>query len=114
MNTTPSQKHTPGPWTYFVGNADGRGLIRIEVDRSADGAGTHIASMQRGTQSEANAAFIVRACNAHDGLVAALETAKEYIRQDMYESGLRRDYADTNTLNVIDAALRAAKAQERG
>lgn len=50
-----------GELTYFVGNANGRGLIRIEVA----GAGEHIASMPRGKASEARAAQIVSRFNSH-------------------------------------------------
>jgi hypothetical protein len=50
-----------GDLTYFVGNANGRGLIRIEVA----GTGEHIASMPRGTASEARAAQIVSRFNSH-------------------------------------------------
>lgn len=64
--------YTALPWTYFVGNANGRGLIRIEGDISSEEAGHHIASMARGAVSEANAAFIVRACNSHNDLLEAL------------------------------------------
>lgn len=54
--------HTPGPWTYFVGNANGRGLIRIETAHDAKPvAGVHIASMARGGVSEANARLIAAA-----------------------------------------------------
>jgi len=62
------------PWTYFVGNANGRGLIRIEVEDT----GEHITSMPRGAADEANAAHIVRCVNAHPRLVAALERFARY------------------------------------
>ena len=60
MNT----KHTPTPWTVldglsypepFTGIAGGNGRDPVPLN-------------------EINAAFIVRACNAHDDLVAALQT----------------------------------------
>jgi hypothetical protein len=60
--------HTP-TLDYFVGNANGRGLIRIEIE----GTGEHIASMPRGRTSEEWAAKITHRYNAHDALVAALE-----------------------------------------
>lgn len=61
-------QHTPasGPLTYFVGNSDGRGLIRIETDLRAPVAGIHICSMPRGAQSEANAEEMVRRWNGYD------------------------------------------------
>jgi hypothetical protein len=67
--TAPAQaQHSPLPWTYFVGNANGRGLIRIEQE----GTGVHVASMPRGAVSEANADYIVRACNNAQRLADAL------------------------------------------
>jgi hypothetical protein len=53
-----STKHTPGPWDYFVGNANGRGLIRVETACQAPVAGVHITSLARGVQSEADARLI--------------------------------------------------------
>lgn len=53
--------HTPGPWDYFVGNSDGRGLIRVETSASAPAAGVHVASLTRGATSEANARLIAAA-----------------------------------------------------
>jgi hypothetical protein len=50
--------HTPGPYAVFVGNANGRGLIRIETDASAPIAGVHIASMPRGEQSGKDATLL--------------------------------------------------------
>lgn len=68
-------KHTEGPLTFFVGNSDGRGLIRIESSIDAPIAGAHIASMPRGEKSEANADELVRRWNAHEALVEALKDA---------------------------------------
>lgn len=66
MREMPKQKakHTPGPWTYFVGNANGRGLIRIEQY----GTGEHITSLARGAIGEANAGRIVACVNACEGM----------------------------------------------
>jgi hypothetical protein len=67
-----TQSHTPTPLAkeidIFVGNANGRGLIRIEEY----GTGEHIASMPRGVKSEAQANEIMRRYNAHVELVQAL------------------------------------------
>jgi len=62
-------KHTPGPWTVdpnrpteIVVASDG--AVVASTDFFGDGAVTAV---------EANAAFIVRACNAHPALIEALE-----------------------------------------
>lgn len=72
-------KHTPGPW--HVGQGNGEGCI------FADGDGVRMRLEEHGTalypiakcamgwnkeEDEANAAFIVKACNAHDTLMSAL------------------------------------------
>jgi hypothetical protein len=69
--------NTPVPWDYFVGDANGRGLIRIEAGNASEDAGHHIASMPRGAVSEANAALIVKAVNSHEALVRALQKIVE-------------------------------------
>ena len=63
-----TQKHTPGPWTYRFRSGgttiepenDDRVLAVVRVTRDVGDMG-------------ANARFIVRACNAHEELLAALE-----------------------------------------
>lgn len=69
---TQKTQHTP-TLCYFVGNANGKGLIRIEID----GTGEHVASMPRGEKSKEYAAFIVRACNGWDSIDALRERIKE-------------------------------------
>lgn len=70
--THPQTQMEPAPrLTYFVGNANGHGLIRIEID----GTGEHVASMPRGAKSEAYAEKIVRAVNSFDDLLEACRIA---------------------------------------
>lgn len=56
---------------YFVGNSNGRGLIRIE----GHGTGEHVASAPRGAESEKRVAEVCRRYNCHADLLAALERA---------------------------------------
>jgi len=61
-------KHTPTPW--HVGGRDGR------IFYAADGYAVSDATVFHGRhegEHTANAEFIVRACNAHDDLVKALQ-----------------------------------------
>ena len=71
MNAT----HTPTPWQV---TPDGRARVRlVHVETSLDnphGAGLPICSIP--TARQYDAAFIVRACNAHDELV---EVARAFI-----------------------------------
>jgi hypothetical protein len=70
MNT----QHTPTPWTAEPGASH----YEIHCERGAESVphATQVANVlmlgERREACRANAAFIVRACNAHDELVAAL------------------------------------------
>ena len=85
-------KHTPGPWTYFVGNANGRGLIRVEVCGTAsENCGHHIASFTRGHENEANARLIAAAPD----LLAACKLHAAWAKSEKdgpkYPEGVTRD-----------------------
>ena len=104
------QKHTPGPWTYFVGNANGRGLIRVEADHDSPAAGTHIASLTRDRVEDAK--LIISAVNERDRLRAdnaeLLEALEDIVRR-CNETPESTDWREIN--NVVNDALSiAAKA----
>lgn len=90
-------KHTPTPWFATSGSIDGRDDVYC--------------TGQEGTIAQnvrpQDAAFIVRACNAHDKLVEALEMVRD-ADEDCKKDGLPTipDIARSK----IDAALAAAKA----
>lgn len=75
-HSTPEVKHTPLPWNAHSNNNDDY----IDIDSS----GTRITSIPLvsvldNEESEANAAFIVKACNSHYTLLEALkEMVNEY------------------------------------
>lgn len=76
-------KHTKTPWRVGELNATG---IEIKHDDNTPGANSLVIARVTARQTwlseaEANAAFIVRACNGHDDLVKAL---KEIVRNDPY------------------------------
>ena len=104
MTTTTKAAHTPGPWDCFVGNADGRGLIRIEQY----GTGQHIASMQRGAVSEANARLIAAAPDLLEAMQACVRSYEEH--RDQQPTG--HLWPDPNHIfqarNAIAKALNAA------
>lgn len=63
-------KHTPTPWGYWTGS----GAYGQHGAITDNALGRHIAYMAGGAPlPELDGAFIVRACNAHDQLVAALQ-----------------------------------------
>lgn len=102
MNT----KHTPGPWaTPGLNGAD-----RV-ISATINGKRRTLAAVYGGDdcsiscdERNNNAAFIVRACNAHYGLLAALKLAQRIIA-----NGGRCSGAD---LDQIDNAIAKATGNE--
>ena len=77
-----TQQHTPTPWTYQPLQPFMKGCPIGTGDLAIPTASTLIAtawnttrglSGPQGAETEANARFIVQACNAHEELLAALE-----------------------------------------
>ena len=65
-------------------------------------------------EADANAEFIVRACNAHDALLLAAENAREsveYVLEQLAGSDYARPALDT--LTAVVAELRGAVEQAR-
>lgn len=100
-------KFTPGPWTT---DED----VEHEAVLGADGvyvADCCICHVKRTTTAcRANAAFIVRACNAHDALVEALRRAEQKL--GAYVGVCRGDKELTGTvLPMVSAALAKANGE---
>jgi signal transduction histidine kinase len=98
-------KHTPTPWILDeergkLMDADGEFVTHISLTRYVD--------ERRDPEAEANAAFIVRAVNAHEKLVAALRTAHYYLHDMREPPNAGAGFAET--LRAVDAAL--AKIRE--
>ena len=74
-----TQQHTPVPWVTkpFSGKYKNEGFCINATDEDA----TRIADVTNHyyVPSEANARFIVQACNAHEELLAVLELALRYL-----------------------------------
>ncbi len=90
-------KHTPGPWTVSVGKKSrimAREIILAECWDEVYGPETQ-------AESEANAAFIVRACNAHEDLLNACEVALSQLTED------REEYLDSDIQQIKDAIAKA-------
>ncbi len=104
-------KHTPTPWTLDTHKyTDDGNKCRTFVIHGKDYAIGRIqgpfAVIGKDAEKEANAAFIVRACNAHDELVRALETAETYFNEYAAETP-----ASAHTLHHVRAALAKAKGE---
>lgn len=94
-------KRTPGPWTYegtgnFIGGPD--------QQRVADVFRDNMPAEER----QANAAFIVRACNTHDGLVGALQVMLRLLE------GENLDEKFDGEAEVVRAALASAEGVANG
>lgn len=91
-------KHTPTPW-----HQEG---VQIH-----DAAGEVIIGASYGINRKADTPFIVRACNSHDALVEALETAR---LQCVLWQGEPNEFScsiHTAVINEIDTALALAKGE---
>lgn len=115
MNTHPTQSttpratgndaHTPTPWKIVNGTE----IISLDELNVADAYPTEDRLPGRET-GEADAAFIVSACNSHAALVEALEDAADYVNY-LADSG-NKD-AEKSALR-IEAAIALARGEKGG
>jgi hypothetical protein len=97
-------KHTPTP--YFVSERDGVDINFIHPNKREYMVARAFVGIKN--DAEANAAFIVRACNCHDELVEALEKLLDLDWQILAQCD--RD----NSVNPRLAKARSALAKARG
>lgn len=108
MNT----KHTPLPWVFAYG-----AIYRDLPNLQAENSGIRIAQMDRNephttpVERDANAAYIVKAVNAHDELVGALEHFEEYASQVLRDH--IRDLGETERNKAYHDAIRKDIEQAR-
>lgn len=95
-----SENHTPTPWRTPVGSP-----TYIDDRNGRSIAICHRLCEGERMPAEANAAFIIRACNSHDTLVKTLEKLREYL-----EGVDLTDYPASNEIEMVDAALSQARA----
>lgn len=93
--------HTPTPWAVRETIGGKRWIYSGE---------TRVAKAASGKRKAENEAFIVRACNSHDALVAALERIERELRRAK-TTGLH-PYQVREIHEWIPAALKAAKGAE--
>lgn len=99
MTNTP--KHTPTPWKFNEKN----GLCYEIVTLGGAGIASVMASMHH-PEAIANAELIVRAVNAHEELVNALDECYGELLADSHRDGAR-----LALLSTIENALRKAGVQ---
>ncbi len=116
--------HTPLPWEIIpridprvataiaIGSADRKTNICVLTDRYKGQDSSKCRSSV--PEADANAEFIVRACNSHDDLLAALEAAKvkleEVYEADSGEVSIMPDVL--STLRLVGAAIVQATVKE--
>lgn len=106
MNT---QAHSALPWRadYVM---DGHHKITGQPFVSGEVQTTHVQGIAFQIQHKADAAYIVRACNAHETLIAALRAAHEAL---LYVKGADEpgDMPDP-LIEQIEGALRLAQGEQ--
>lgn len=110
------EKYTPTPW-YIAGGYDEDGNRKEKICARQDS--TIICEMEvwRGEarqESEANAAFIVRAVNAHADLINALRWAKSFITacERFHPEESEREIAMQRRIMIEDAIAKAEAAPQ--
>lgn len=107
MNT----KHTPSPWkvcSTYAQAQKGHGYIAAWSDQELPIATVKPLHLDP-EESRANMDFIVRACNRHDELVAALESCESIL--SAIECGQDKPMATGQILDVARAALAKARGE---
>lgn len=109
----PDTKHTPTPWEWLRDDRCTSKLKGCVVHAGSAIVAEVLAKAMINSQSksEANAEFIVRACNSHDALVDALK--KMVIWHDSIHSWTR-PHAPLPRLEAITAAREALVLVARG
>jgi len=96
-------KHTPTPW-HFTKEVDEMGNPVWDITTDPVDDGWIIAhTLTQSKEDKANASFIVRAVNAHEALVEALEAAL-----NMLDNGTKPSF---QSLNKMNEALKLAKGE---
>lgn len=102
-------KHTPTPWVVRITKNGGDWTYEIRTRKPHNPAGTigkHIATVNKFLDANANAEFIVRACNAYADLLAACERADIYFDANM---GTETSVAFQRLRHEVTRAIAKAK-----
>ena len=101
MNT----QHTPGPWTEIPANGAPAGYS-FTILHNMD----PIADIPDGENDEANAQFIVRACNCHEDLLAACRALMAYVDSTGWGDLALSGTGDKGKDTLAEAAVVMARA----
>lgn len=98
-------KHTPTPW-----NTAGRWAVQTRFGMHFDLYKSEY-TIEQLDEVEANAAFIVRACNAHEELVKALERMEKNASALVLKFYPKTPVEDFNWIMQARSALRKARGE---
>ena len=104
-------QHTPRPWTHWSARPHGV-LFEVTVGSCEFGAQPALAVGRTMEEADANAALIVRAVNAHDSLVAAVQAGINAL--EPFAEGENDDNPLCVVLKKMEAALALATDGGRG
>ncbi len=99
-------KHTKLPWKTEGGASD-QPDPRWQIYSDSEELTLAVTC---GGNDRANAEFIVRACNAHEDLLAICEDATTAIYDAMHAGSLSRNYHD-DVMDKIEAAIKKARGE---
>lgn len=104
--------HSPLPWeTYQEGhNAAGWPIWTIFTPESALAKIYTFGEGENPGRAEANAAYIIKACNEYPKLLEALKAARAILAPIVHKMNVRDHFSEKNILaNVIDKAIANAE-----
>lgn len=103
-----TEKHTPTPWEARLHNNGSHWFIDAD---SGEGDGTGITVVDE--LSEANAAYIVKACNGYEELLAAAKASRTEIEALVADGTLTADGVETNAgwIQLCEAIANAEEAK---
>ena len=111
-NDTPPAPHTPTPWRVEKAPPADESELVITTDKTIIASIGPYCEMQEPGSPRSNAALIVRAVNAHAGLVAALERAANEL-QAIRLSGFIPEENAAGTPEGLIGQLHQAENQTR-
>ena len=106
-------KHTPTPWESNNNLLKTDALIEIFSDKDEMGEKpiADVYSYENFDEAEANAAFIVRACNCHDELVKTIKVLSESLQEAVSLTSVNRGYNRRWQLDIDQARNALEKAE---
>ena len=118
-------QHTPTPWSIKCQedlDPEGNGYIwaikgkRLSEEKNLNGGWKHYVQNPAVANSEANAEFIIRACNSHDALLAALMQLMEWEGDEagFYPEDDTQQRANEVWQDAFDAVAKARGVAQKG